>query len=61
MQLQQFTRDTNLAVQRLQVAAHERVEGTLGGHLSHELHVGDLALVKRQPGGSGYEGRFGSV
>ena len=28
----------------------------MGGHLSHELHVGDAVLVKRPPGGSGYEG-----
>ena len=49
-------RDTYRAVQRLQVAEHERVEGTLDGHLSHELHVRDAVLVKRPPGGSSYEG-----
>ena len=32
--LQRFMRDTYRAVQRLQAAAHERAEGTLGGHLS---------------------------
>ena len=37
VQLQRFMRDTYRAVQRLQVATHERVEGTSGGHLSHEL------------------------
>ena len=56
VQLQMFTRDTYRAVQRLQSAAQERVEGTLSGHLSHELHVGDAVLVKRPPSGSGYEG-----
>ena len=56
VQLQAYMRDTYQAVKRLQTAAHERVEGTLSGHLSRELHVGDAVLVKRLPSGSGYEG-----
>ena len=51
-----FLRDTYRAVQRLQSVVQERVEGALSGHLSHELHVGDAALVKRPPAGSGFEG-----
>ena len=56
VQLQAYMRDTYQAVKRLQVVAHKLVEGTLSGHLSHELHVGDAVLVKRPPSGSGYEG-----
>jgi hypothetical protein len=54
--LQRIMRDAYGAVQRVQAAAHERVEGPLGGHLSHELHVGDAVLVKRPPKAGGYEG-----
>ena len=56
VQLQAYMRDMYQAVKRLHEAARERVEGTLSGHLSHELLVGDAVLVKRPPSGSGYEG-----
>ena len=56
VQLQAYMRDTYQAVKRLQAAAHERVEGTLSGHLSHELYIRDAMLVNRPPTGSGYEG-----
>ena len=50
-QLQMFMRDAYRVVQLLQSAAQERVEGTLSGHLSHDLHVGDVVLMKRPPAG----------
>ena len=54
--LQQYMRDTYRTVQRLQLAAQERAEGTLSGHLSHELEVGDAVLVKRPPAAAAYGG-----
>jgi len=47
--LVRYMQETYRSVQRLQVAAQQKAEGTHSGRASAELEIGDSVLVKREP------------